>query len=64
MNVQMSVTSISIFVILISYLILSKCVFYPGSDNVSTILSQVSHRKNRFASGSTDDFSICPGDQG
>lgn len=60
---QMSVTSISMF-ILISNLMLSKCVFYPGGDNLLTILSQVSHRKSGFASGSTGDFSIRPGDQG
>lgn len=57
-------TSITVPVTLISYLMLLKHVFYPGGDNLLTILSQVSHRKSEFASGSTGDFSIRSGDQG
>lgn len=58
----MLVILILIFIILISYLMILKRVFYPGSDNLSMILSQML-RKSGFVSGSMGDFSIRPGDQ-
>lgn len=64
MCIQMLVILILIFIILISYLMILKRIFYPGSDNLLTILSQVLRRKSGFVSGSMGDFSIRPGDQG
>jgi len=64
MHEGLNVIYFNLSVILISYSMLLKHVFYSGSDNLLTILSQVSHRKSEFARGSTDDFSIRPGNQG